>query len=310
VNGLFRKIARYAITVLVVLIAIIIVLKVWSYYTESPWTRDAKFTADVVAISPDVTGLITTVNVQDNQFVKKGELLFQIDRPRFNQALAETKADVDYYQTLVLEKRREADRRNRLSGVALSKEATEQANNSLQTSEHQLAKAQAVYEMAKLDLDRTNILAPADGWITNLNAYGGEFITRGSVAVALVKAATFYVTAYIEETKLPAIHIGDQADITPLGTNYVISGVVESVAAGITNNSSTRDNKGMATVNSNLEWVRLAQRVPVRIRLEKQAGNRYPAGTTATVVILGKKDKRRVRPSILTSFVNRLREFG
>lgn len=309
-NGLLRKIARYAITLLFVLIAIVIVLKVWSYYTESPWTRDAKFTADVVAISPDVTGLITTVAVQDNQFVKKGDLLFQIDRPRFNQSLAEAMADVAYYQTVVSEKRREADRRNRLSGVALSKEATEQATNSLQTSEHQLAKAQAILELAKLDLERTNILAPSDGWITNLNAYGGEFITRGSVAVALVKANSFYVTAYMEETKLQAIRAGDHAVITPLGGNQVLAGVVESVSAGITNNSSTRDNKGMATVNANLEWVRLAQRVPVRIRLDQQFGNRYPAGTTATVVIVGEDVKRRAHPSLLTNFLNRLREFG
>lgn len=309
-NGLFRKIVRYALTIMFVLIAIIIVLKVWSYYTESPWTRDAKFTADVVAISPDVTGLITTVAVHDNQLVKKGDLLFQIDRPRFNQTLAEAKADVDYYQTLVLEKRREANRRNRLSGVALSQEATEQANNSLQTSEHQLAKAQAVFELAKLDLERTNILAPSDGWITNLNAYDGEFITRGSVAVALVKARSFYVTAYMEETKLPAIRVGNTAEITPLGSNQAFYGVVESIAAGITNNSSTRDNKGLATVNANLEWVRLAQRVPVRIRLSQQLGNRYPAGTTATVVILGKKDKCQDNPSKLTSFLKRLREFG
>jgi len=310
VKSLIRKIARYAITILLVIIAIVIIFRAWVFYTESPWTRDAKFAADVVAISPDVTGLITDVPVHDNQLVKKGDTLFVVDRPRYQKALDQAQADVEYYQALVSEKRREAARRNQLGTSAMSREAIDQANNDLQTSEHQLAKSIATRDLAKIDLDRTAITAPSDGWVTNLNVYQGEFITRGSVAVALVQQHSFYVLAYLEETKLHGVEPGFRAEVTPLGSNVVLRGTVDSVAAGVTNSSSSVDSKGMATVDSNLEWVRLAQRVPVRIRLDQQPGNRFPAGTTATVVITGQSDRADTQVSPMSRLFNRLREFG
>lgn len=309
-KALIRKIARYAITILLVIIAVIIIFRAWVFYTESPWTRDAKFSADVVAISPDVTGLITDVPVHDNQLVKQGDTLFVVDRPRYQKALDEAQADVEYYQALVSEKRREATRRNKLGTTAMSREAIDQANNDLQTSEHQLAKAIATRDLAVIDLDRTTIKAPSDGWVTNLNVYKGEFITRGSVAVALVQQHSFYVLAYLEETKLQGVRPGFRAEITPLGSNKVLHGTVESIAAGVTNSSTSVDSKGMATIDSNLEWVRLAQRVPVRIHLDNQPGNRYPAGTTATVVITGTHDRQQTDVSPMTKLFNRLREFG
>ncbi|MBZ6395340.1 MULTISPECIES: p-hydroxybenzoic acid efflux pump subunit AaeA [Pantoea] len=309
-KALIRKIARYAITILLVSIAVVIIFRAWVFYTESPWTRDAKFAADVVAISPDVTGLITDVPVHDNQLVKKGDTLFVVDRPRYQKALDQAQADVEYYQALVSEKRREAGRRNQLGTSAMSREAIDQANNDLQTSEHQLAKSVATRDLAKIDLERTTVKAPSDGWVTNLNVYEGEFITRGSVAVALVQQHSFYVLAYLEETKLHGVERGFRAEVTPLGSNVVLRGTVDSVAAGVTNSSSSVDSKGMATIDSNLEWVRLAQRVPVRIRLDQQPGNRFPAGTTATVVITGQADRQPEQVSPMTRLFNRLREFG
>lgn len=305
---LTRKLYRTAITLVLVILAFIAIFRAWVYYTESPWTRDARFSADVVAIAPDVAGLITHVNVHDNQLVKKDQVLFTIDQPRYQKALAE--ADVAYYQVLAQEKRQEAGRRNRLGVQAMSREEIDQANNVLQTVLHQLAKAQATRDLAKLDLERTVIRAPADGWVTNLNVYAGEFITRGSTAVALVKKNSFYVQAYMEETKLEGVRPGYRAEITPLGSNRVLKGTVDSVAAGVTNASSTSDAKGMATIDSNLEWVRLAQRVPVRIRLDEQQGNLWPAGTTATVVITGKQDRDASQDSFFRKLAHRLREFG
>ncbi|WP_370977435.1 p-hydroxybenzoic acid efflux pump subunit AaeA [Enterobacter ludwigii] len=307
---LTRKISRTAITMALVILAFIAIFRAWVYYTESPWTRDARFSADVVAIAPDVAGLITAVNVHDNQLVKKDQVLFTIDQPRYQKALEEAEADVAYYQALASEKRREAGRRNQLGVQAMSREEIDQSNNVLQTVLHQLAKAQATRDLARLDLERTVIRAPADGWITNLNVYAGEFITRGSTAVALVQQNSFYVLAYMEETKLEGVRPGFRAEITPLGSNRVLKGTVDSVAAGVTNSSSSNDTKGMATVDSNLEWVRLAQRVPVRIHLDEQQGNLWPAGTTATVVITGEKDRDASQDSIFRKIAHRLREFG
>ncbi len=309
-KALLRKFSRTAITVILVILAFIAIFHAWVYYTESPWTRDARFSADVVAIAPDVSGLITEVDVKDNQLVKKGQTLFIIDRPRYQKALAEADADVAYYQALADEKRREAGRRNRIGTVALSREEVDQANSSLQTVEHQLARAEATRDLARLDLERTVIRAPADGWITNLSVYGGEVITRGSTAVALVKKGTFYVTAYMEETKLEGVRPGYRVEITPLGSTRVLKGTVDSIASGVTNASSTVDAKGMATIDSNLEWVRLAQRVPVRIHLDQQTDNLWPAGTTATIIVTGAKDRDRDNLNFFQKIALRLREFG
>lgn len=305
------KIARIAITLILVLLGIIAVFKAWVFYTESPWTRDAKFTADVVAIAPDVSGLLTHVPLQDNQLVKKGQVLFVIDQPRYQQALAEANADVAYYKTLAAEKRREAGRRTKLGIQALSQEEIDQANNVLQTVQHQLSKAIAVRDLAKLDLERTTVRAPADGWITNLNVHEGEFITRGSTAVALVKKNTFYVLAYLEETKLHGLSKGDRVEITPLGSNRIMRGTVDSIAAGVNNSSSTNNPKGLAAIDSNLEWVRLAQRVPVKIILDAEDQQHpYPAGTTATVVVTGKDVRHKDKSSPFVRLMHRLREFG
>lgn len=307
---LTRNFSRTAITVVMVILAFIAIFRAWVYYTESPWTRDARFSADVVAIAPDVAGLITDVKVHDNQLVQKDQVLFTIDQPRYQKAVEEAEADVAYYRALASEKRREAGRRNQLGIQAMSREEIDQSNNVLQTVIHQQAKAQATLDLAKLDLERTVIRAPAAGWITNLNVYTGEFITRGSTAVALVKQNSFYVLAYMEETKLEGVRPGYRAEITPLGSNQVIKGTVDSVAAGVTNASSSRDAKGMATIDSNLEWVRLAQRVPVRIRLDDQKEDLWPAGTTATVVITGEKDRDESQDSFFRKLAHRLREFG
>lgn len=308
---LLIKIIRIAITLLLVLLGIVAVFKVWMFYTESPWTRDAKFSADVVAIAPDVSGLLTDVPVVDNQLVTKGQTLFVIDQPRYQQALDQANADVAYYQALVAEKKREASRRVNLGPDAMSREEIEQASNALLTAQQQLAKATAVRDLARLDLERTVVRAPADGWVTNLNVHTGEFITRGATAVALVKKNSFYLLAYLEETKLHGLNKGDRAEITPLGSNRIMHGTVDSVAAAVNNSSSTSNSKGLASVDSNLEWVRLAQRVPVKIVLDdKDQQHPYPAGTTATVVIIGKQDRPANDGSPFTRLMHRLREFG
>ncbi|RJT53835.1 p-hydroxybenzoic acid efflux pump subunit AaeA [Rahnella variigena] len=305
------KIIRYAITLILVVLAIIAIFKAWAFYTESPWTRDAKFTADVVSIAPDVTGLITDVPVVDNQLVKKGQVLFKIDQPRYQQALDEASADVAYYQALAAEKKREAGRRVKLGVQAMSQEEIDQANNVLQTAEHQLAKAQAARDLAVLDLERTVVVAPADGWVTNLTVHPGNYINRGSTAVALVKKNSFYILAYLEETKLPGLNKGDRAEITPLGSNRIMHGTVDSVAAAVTNSSSSAATNGLATIDSNLEWVRLAQRVPVKILLDDEDQQHpYPAGTTATVVITGQHDRKQDEGSPFLRLLHRLREFG
>src|SRR5690606_18271005 len=179
-----------------------------------------------------------------------------------------------------------------------------------QTVLDQPAQAEATRDLAKLDVERTEIRAPSDGRLNNANVHTGGILQRDSTAEAMEKQDTHYVLDYMEQNKLGGAHPGYRAEITPLGSNRVFKGTVDSVAAGVTNASSTNDIKGMATVDSNLEWVRLAQGVPVRIQLDQQQGNLWPAGTTATVVITGEKDRDASQDSIFRKIAHRLREFG
>ena len=307
---LTRKISRTAITMALVILAFIAIFRAWVYYTESPWTRDARFSADVVAIAPDVAGLITAVNVHDNQLVKRSGSVHH--RPAsLPESAGRGGSGRGLLPALAAEKRREAGRRNQLGVQAMSREEIDQSNNVLQTVLHQLAKAQATRDLAKLDLERTVIRAPSDGWVTNLNVYAGEFITRGSTAVALVKQNSFYVLAYMEETKLEGVRPGYRAEITPLGSNRVFKGTVDSVAAGVTNSSSSRDAKGWQRwipTSSGCVWPSACRSVST----DEQQGNLWPAGTTATVVITGEKigmpagtHSSVKSPTVCASLVNR-----
>ena len=285
---LIRKFSRTAITVVLVILAFIAIFNAWVYYTESPWTRDARFSADVVAIAPDVSGLITQVNVHDNQLVKKGQVLFTIDQPRYQKALEEAQADVAYYQVLAQEKRQEAGRRNRLGVQAMSREEIDQANNVLQTVLHQLAKAQATRDLAKLDLERTVIRAPADGWVTNLSTRVGDYATTGHPVFALVDSHSFYVLGYFEETKLRHIRIGDPAQIILYSNQQTLKGHVASIGRAIVDQSVEQGTGLVANIKPNIPWVRLAQRVPVRIAFDTlPADVTLVSGTTCTVSIGG-----------------------
>ena len=285
---LTRNILRTAITVILVILAFVAIFRAWVYYTASPWTRDARFSADIVAIAPDVSGLISQVNVKDNQLVKKDQVLFVIDQPRYQKALAQAEADVAYYQTLAQEKRVEAGRRNKLGVQAMSREEIDQANNVLQTVEHQLAKAVASRDLARLDLERTVIRAPADGWVTNLSTRVGDYATTGHPVFALVDSHSFYVLGYFEETKLRHIRIGDPAQIILYSNQQTLKGHVASIGRAIVDQSVEQGTGLVANIKPNIPWVRLAQRVPVRIAFDTlPADVTLVSGTTCTVSIGG-----------------------
>ncbi|WP_053087563.1 efflux RND transporter periplasmic adaptor subunit, partial [Enterobacter bugandensis] len=255
VTRFFSRVFPFILTTIIVALGSVAIYRVWGFYTLSPWTRDARFAADVVAVAADVSGLITDVSVEDNQQVKKGQTLFVIDRLRYQQALNIASADVNYYRTLAAEKQRESSRREHLGIRAMSQEEVERARYALQTVQQQLTRAVAIQAQARLDLARATVSAPADGQVTNLNIHAGEFITRGETALALVKINSIYIIAYMEETKLEGITRGARAEITPLGSHRVLHGTVDSIAAAVGNASSIPDKEGLASVNSNLEWV-------------------------------------------------------
>lgn len=291
-------IGRFAVTAVVVIAAVYAGWQLWVHYEIDPWTRDGRVKANVVQVAPDVSGLVTQVPVLDNQDVKAGDVLFEIDRARFqlayDQAQASVKAqDVAHEQAL-----RDA-KRNRSLGQLVAAEALEQSQTRVQQTEAALAQVQVQLNIARLNLDRSRVLASTDGRVTNLDLRVGSYATAGRPVMALVDANSFYVEGYFEETKLPRIHTGDPVTVTLMGEDRKIQGRVDSIAIGIADRDRSTSANLLPNVNPTFNWVRLAQRIPVRIKLEHvPEGVRLVAGQTATVAVTADKstDQAQLKP--------------
>lgn len=278
---------RVGITGLAVAAALAIGWQLWVYYTLAPWTRDARVLADVVEIAPDVSGLVNAVNVADNQLVQKGDVLFVIDQERFKVAVEQAKAQV---AVKAQAQRYSQDTANRDASLArsdsgaISPQMMERTAVSAAEAHAELEAAQAALAAAQINLTRSEVRSPVDGWVTNLNIFVGNYATVGQGAMAVVDRNSFYVYAYFMETKLPAIRDGDRARIELMAGGVVLNGVVAGVSRAIAN--TTDQNGLLARVDPEFDWIRLAQRIPVRIRLGGlPPGVELAAGMSATVVV-------------------------
>ena len=277
---------RFTVTLIAVGVAAVIGWRLWIYYLEAPWTRDGRVRADVVQVAADVSGLVSEVMVRDNEAVKKGKVLFRIDPARFAIALRDAQANVNSKLAAAQEAERETTRYNQLNSLSVSQEQQQQRSSTA-------AEATAVYEqtladrdLAALNLERTEVRAPVNGFVTNFDMKTGDYVDAGRPLFALIDSDSFYVDGYFEETKLPRIKIGDRALVYLVGEKAVIEGHVESIASGIADRERQGSSDLLANVNPTFSWVRLAQRVPVRIALDHVPANvRLVTGRTATVVI-------------------------
>jgi RND family efflux transporter MFP subunit len=278
---------RFAVTLAVVLIAAICAWQLWIYYMDDPWTRDGRVRADVVEVAPDVSGLVAQVMVHDNQAVHAGDALFQIDPVRFTVALQQADAAVAKAQAVLNQAASDAKRYNSLSSNAVSSETRDQSSTQVLEAQAELEQAKAEQAAAMLNLQRATVRATVNGVITNFSMRPGDYVSTGSSVAALVDTDSLYVDGYFEETKLPRIAVGDVARVSLLGGGGVITGHVESIDAGITDNERTESPNLLADVNPTFTWVRLAQRVPVRIAVDRvPPGTRLIAGLTATVEVV------------------------
>ncbi|POA75266.1 HlyD family secretion protein [Pseudomonas sp. DP16D-R1] len=310
-----KKILSHLTTVAVVVLAFVLGWFAWEHYTRAPWTRDARVRADVVTLSADVSGRIVSLGVQDNQHVDKGQLLLEIDPARYALAVEHAKRSVEVAKaslgqseaTIVssqalLRQRQSEERRRRtlkersaISGEEWEKSNTEvsvaqadllrnQANLGLAQANVQLAIA--ALTQAELDLQRTRVESPVSGYVTNLLTRQGDYATVGGPLLALVDSDSFYVSGYFEETKLPRIAEGDRVDIE-LMSGEKFGGTVQSIAFAIADRENLPGGRLLANINPSYTWVKLAQRVPVRIRIDEgYAGkDKLRAGTTATVTV-------------------------
>jgi multidrug resistance efflux pump len=283
-----NSLRRFSLTGLAVLVALWAGYKLWDYYMEAPWTRDGHVRADVVPIAPDVSGFVTEVLVKDNQQVRRGDVLFRIDRARYEIALKQAEAVLLGKRAMLDEANADLTRYSALTaGVVVSKQRMDQVVATQGSAQAAHDQAVADLSLAKLNLERSDVRASVNGVVTNMELRPGTYLTPGKGVMALLDSDTLHVEGYFEETKLQRIHLGDAVNIRLLGSHHALRGTVESVAAGIEDRDRSNGATLLANVNPTFNWVRLAQRVPVRIALDPAARSGLVAGATATVEVLG-----------------------
>jgi RND family efflux transporter MFP subunit len=284
-----RTFGRFLLTLAVVVVAIFAGARVWGYYMDEPWTRDGRVRADVVGLAPDVSGLVTDVVVHDNQTVKQGDVLFRLDLSRFQFAVMQADAEVKSRLAALQEAERETNRYHSLTNVEVSQEKQQQAQSAADQAAAAYQQALADRGIAQLNLDRATVRATVNGIVTNFELRPGDYVTAGHAVTALVDTDSLHVDGYFEETKLPRIRIGDAAQVQLMGDDQWLTGRVESIAGGIADRDRGSDSSLLADVNPTFNWVRLAQRIPVRIVLDKTPDDiRLIPGRTATVRVQGK----------------------
>jgi RND family efflux transporter MFP subunit len=280
---------RFAVTVLAVAAALVVGIYLWDYYMDAPWTRDGRVRADVVTVAPDVSGLVTDILVKDNQQVKRGDVLFRIDRARFALALQQADAVVAGRRAMLDQADLDLKRYRGLTHDEVSQQKQEQVLATQLQAKAAHEQAVADRAVAQLNLDRSEVRASVNGTISNMELRPGTYVSAGKGIMALVDSDSLHVDGYFEETKLPRIHVGDSASIRLMGDSARLHGHVESIAAGIEDRDRTAGSNLLANVTPTFSWVRLAQRVPVRIALDNVPDRtKLVAGRTATVEVMPK----------------------
>ncbi|WP_286917437.1 MULTISPECIES: HlyD family secretion protein [Pseudomonas] len=280
-----KKFFSLLATLLVLGLAIFIGRQLWVHYMQTPWTRDGRVRADIINVAADVSGYVTAVPVRDNQRVRKGDVLLQIDPAHYRLAVKQAQALVASRKAAWEMRKVNASRRADLDELVISKESREDSSNVAASALADYQQAEARLEAAQLNLDRTRVLATVDGYVTNLNVHVGDYARVGEAKLAVVDEHSFWVYGFFEETKLPHVHVGDPAQLQMM-SGETLTGHVESISRGIYDRDNPQSRELIADVNPTFNWVRLAQRVPVRIQLDPVPdGMLLAAGTTCTVIV-------------------------
>jgi multidrug resistance efflux pump len=280
------RVVPYLATLATIAVAVPFGWAMWDAYMGAPWTRDGTVRAYVVTMAPEVAGRIVHLPVADNQFVHKGDLLMIIDPTNYRIAVSLAEATVQQAQVNAQNIEREAQRRQKLSDLAETVEDRETYESNALAAQAAVQQAQAHLDQARVDLERTEIRSPVNGYVTNLLAQLGDYAAAGTNEISVVDADSFWVDGYFEENNLGQIHEGDPASVKPMGYDQIIRGHVGSIARGINVSNAQPNGQGLATVNPIFTWVRLAQRIPVRIHIDQVPESIVlAAGMTTTVQI-------------------------
>jgi RND family efflux transporter MFP subunit len=284
---------RRVVTGLVVLLALLLAWALWWHYFRAPWTRDGRVRVEVVNIAAQISGQVVALPVSDNQRVKKGDVLFEIEPVDYKLALAQAEALVQSRQLQATIAQQDAQRRQELGAQAVSAEERNTSQSSYQQAQAAYESAVAARDQARVNLDRAVIRSPVNGYVTNLTLRIGDYATPGQFKLTVVDSDSFWIAGYFEETKLSHIHEGDYAHVRLMGWGPEVDGHVESISRGIADTNSDVDSLGLENVNPIFTWVRLAQRIPVRIHIDKVPEKVViAAGQTCTIVV---DDHRKVK---------------
>ncbi|AYA91006.1 MULTISPECIES: biotin/lipoyl-binding protein [Stenotrophomonas] len=278
-------IGRWSATLMVFAIAVVAALAIWHRYETRPWTRDGRVRADVVRVASDMGGLVTQVLVHDNQRVSAGQLLLVLDQPRFAAALEKADAAASSARATLALARRESTRDDALGNLVAS-ETRERNAAKVDTELAAVAQARAEQRVARLNVQRTEVRATTDGIVTNLDLHAGDYLQPGAQALALIDTRSLRIEGYFEETKLACITEGDAAVARLMGDDHDVRGHVDTIAAGIADDQRSSTHNLLPAVAPTYTWVRLAQRIPVRIRIDDaRPDTRLIVGRTASVTI-------------------------
>ncbi len=283
------KISRaHLVTFAMVALAVVASIVLYWRYSTRPWTRDAQVRANVVGIAPRVAGPIIQIPIHDNQAVKKGDLLFEIDPATFQAAVDSAAAKLKQAQAAEIETQQELARQTSLYETKTNDlRDVQNAQDNYAEAVANTAAAQADLETARLNLGYTKVFAPVDGYLTNVNTSPGTYVNEGEQLLALVDSSSFWIAAYFKETQLRHIREGAVARITLMGHDFEpFQGEIVSVAWGIfLQDGSTVDL--LPTVSQTIDWVRLPNRFPVRIHVTGTPPVPLRIGQTASVAVEG-----------------------
>ncbi len=293
--------AAIRITATLVTVVIAVVLGTWAFceYEYAPWTRNGRVRAYVVDTAPEVAGRIMDVPVKDNQFVHKGDVLYTIDSRDFDAAAKRAQAALDAARVRLALGRQNARRRVELPSGDVSQEERQIHVANADVGQADVYAADAALAKAQADLERCQIRSPVNGWITNLTVRAGNYANVGQRQLSVVDADSFWIYGYFEETRLRGIRAGAKARATLMGyPESELTGHVDSIGRGIADADAAPDSTGLPQVNPVFTWIRLAQRIPVRIHIDSVPGSVHlAAGETCTIHIDTREE--RGKPLIL-----------
>jgi multidrug resistance efflux pump len=262
-------------TLAIALVAILMALVIWDSYVTAPWTRDGAVRVQVASVAPQISGQITQIRVGDNQYVHKGDVLYVIESFDFETTLRADQAQLQQKAADFQVKQMQSVRRQELSSLA----TTLQAKAAFEAAQQQLAQAQ-------INLQRTRVRSPVNGYVTNLLMRVGDYAHAGSANISIIDTDSYWIDGYFEETKMARVCVGDRVEAKLLGYSQPILGHVASVTRGIGVSDAAAGPQGLPNVDPVYTWVRLAQRVPVRIAIDSvPPGVPLVSGMTATVTV-------------------------